>query len=53
VAFLRYSRVFYPDGSGDFESSKGTSNAVLGLPEEDIDEATKIAVERAKTNPWS
>ena len=41
------ARVFYPDGSGDFEH-KGTLNTLLGLPEEDIDEATKVAVERSK-----
>jgi hypothetical protein len=51
--FSRYTRVFYPDGAGNFEDSKGTQNVLLGLPEEDIDEATKIAIQRAKTNPWS
>lgn len=50
---MMYTRVFYPDGCGDVESSRGTLNEVLGLPKEDIDEATKIALERAKTNPWS
>lgn len=54
-AYVRvmYTRVFYPDGSGDFERNRGTLNAVLGLPREDIDEATKIAIQRAETNPWS
>lgn len=42
------SRVFYPDGCGDFEHNKGTLNRLLGLPTEDIDEATKAAIERAK-----
>lgn len=42
---LMYSRVFYQDGSGDFETSKGLQNEVLGLPKEDMDEFTKIAVE--------
>lgn len=41
-----YSRVFYPNGGGDFQHTKGTINDVLGLPEEDIDEATQRAVER-------
>lgn len=41
-----YSRVFFPDGTGDFEHSKGTSNNMLGLPEEDLDEATQRAIER-------
>ncbi|KAJ3342621.1 hypothetical protein HDU93_001600 [Gonapodya sp. JEL0774] len=42
-----YSRAFYPDGSGEFEYRKGTVNAALGLPKEDLDEATKAAVARA------
>ena len=48
VLKLMYSRVFYADGSGDVESSKGTLNKMLGLPQEDLDEATRVAVERAK-----
>ena len=51
-AKMMYTRVFYPDGSGDFEHNKGTLNALLGLPKEDIDEATKIAIERSKTSSW-
>ncbi|KAL8735852.1 MAG: hypothetical protein Q9181_002657 [Wetmoreana brouardii] len=43
-----YSRIFFPDGCGDFEHSKGTLNGMLGLPREDIDEATKSAIERQK-----
>ncbi|KAK4499197.1 hypothetical protein PRZ48_009710 [Zasmidium cellare] len=43
-----YSRVFFPNGGGDFESTKGTINGVLGLPKEDLDEATKRAMERQK-----
>lgn len=46
------SRVFYPDGSGDFEHNKGTLNGLLDLPKEDIDEATKTAIERSKTSSW-
>lgn len=43
-----YARVFYPgpEGGGDFEHSRGTSNAVLGLPKEGIDEATRVAMDR-------
>ncbi|MCJ1478361.1 hypothetical protein MMC13_007041 [Lambiella insularis] len=41
------SRVFFPDGCGDFEHRKGTLNSLLGLPEEDIDGATRVAIERA------
>ena len=44
---LLYTRVFYPDAPGDFES-KGTLNKMLGLPEENVDEATKRAIERSK-----
>ncbi|KAG9906579.1 NAD(P)-binding protein, partial [Aureobasidium melanogenum] len=40
-----YARVFYPDGSGDYESSKGLDNEGLVLPQEDLDEATKRTVE--------
>lgn len=47
-AQLMYTRVFYQDGSGDFETSKGLQNDILGLPKEDIDEYTKIAVQRAQ-----
>jgi hypothetical protein len=51
-AKLMYTRVFYPDGCGDFEHRKGTLNALLGLPKEDIDEATKAAIERSKHTKW-
>ncbi|KAK6004229.1 hypothetical protein QM012_009079 [Aureobasidium pullulans] len=50
-----YARVFYPDGSGDYESSKGLDNEDLGLPHEDLDEATKRAVEMVNSgwNPFA
>ncbi|TQS33286.1 hypothetical protein Golomagni_06376, partial [Golovinomyces magnicellulatus] len=51
-AKMLYSRIFYPDGNGDFEKSKGVVNELLGLPKEDIDEATKIGIRRSKENPW-
>lgn len=44
---LLYSRVFYPDGSGNYEMRHGLHNDVLGLPKEDLDEATKIAAQMA------
>lgn len=50
---MMYTRVFYPDGVGDFERSRGTIIGVLGLPKEDIDKATEAAIERSKTDPWS
>ncbi|KAI9812696.1 MAG: hypothetical protein M1832_000353 [Thelocarpon impressellum] len=51
-AKMMYSRVFYPDGNGDFEKRRGTSNALLGLPKEELDEATKAAIERTKATPF-
>jgi hypothetical protein len=45
---LLYARPFYPDGSGEYEKTYGLQNDVLGLPKEDLDEYTKIAVEMAK-----
>ncbi|KAJ3173979.1 hypothetical protein HDU87_007192 [Geranomyces variabilis] len=44
-----YTRIFFRDGCGDFEHSKGVSNQILGLPNEDIDEATNVAIERQKS----
>jgi hypothetical protein len=47
---MMYTRLFYPDGCGDFEHSKGTINDSLALPTEDFDEATKVAIEQAKAS---
>ena len=53
-AKMMYTRVFYPDGCGNFEHNKGTLNSLLELPDEDIDEATKAAIERSKaTKGWA
>ncbi|KAK3725900.1 hypothetical protein LTR37_000048 [Vermiconidia calcicola] len=38
------ARVFYLDGSGNFESRRGTLNATLNLPKEDLDQATHAAL---------
>lgn len=38
-----YARLFYPDGACDLEAK--LANAVLGLPKEDLDSATKEALE--------
>lgn len=51
-AKMMYTRVFYPDGCGDFEHNRGTLNRLLDLPEESIDEATKAAIERSKVAHW-
>lgn len=45
---LLYSRVFYPDGTGNFEARYTLHNDLLGLPKEDLDEFTKVAVEKAR-----
>lgn len=42
-----YTRVFYKDGSGDF--SDKLVNEKLGLPQEDLDQATKEAVEMVES----
>ena len=47
-ARVMFTRIFFPDGCGDYEASKGTLNSPLGLPKDDIDEATKVAIERSK-----
>lgn len=52
-AKMMFTRVFYPDGCGDFERSKGTLNSLLDLPKEDIDVSTKAAIERSKTSNWA
>ncbi|KAK9365444.1 hypothetical protein V1509DRAFT_667149 [Lipomyces kononenkoae] len=38
-----YSRVFFPNGDGDFEHKYGLANTILGLPTEGLDEQTKNA----------
>ena len=40
-----YSRVFFNDGTGDYQSKYGLHNDLLGLPEEDLDELTQQALE--------
>jgi hypothetical protein len=50
-----YTRVFFADGCGDFTSTgKGMElvNGLLALPEENLDERTRVGVERAKTWKW-
>ena len=47
AGFVRamYSRSFFPDGFGNFEASYGLDNDKLGLPKEDMDEFTKVAIQ--------
>ena len=47
-AKLVYSRSFYPDMSGNYEATKSLHNDILGLPKEDLDEYTTIAVGMAE-----
>ena len=44
-----YARDFFPDGSGAYETTRGLSNELLGLPKENLDEFAKIAVDRVNT----
>ena len=56
-----YSRIFFPSGDGehsgdgDFESRRELTNGLLGLPKEDLDEATKRAVDMVESgwNPFA
>ena len=49
-----YARGFFPNDGVDFASSKGLANEVLGLPTDDLHEATKRAVEMVESgwNPF-
>ena len=55
MAYVRmmYTRLFYDDGCGNFEARRGVSNEMLGLPKEDLDEATARAIERTDSDPWA
>lgn len=44
-AQLLYARVFYPTDEGNFEKRGLLHNDLLGLPKEDLDEATKRGVD--------
>jgi len=50
-----YSRAFYPNGGGDYESSRGLDNGKIGLEKDDLDVATKRTVELVATgwNPFA
>jgi hypothetical protein len=40
-----YARLFFASGEGDYETGQVLDNAKLGLPREDLDEATRRALE--------
>ncbi|KAL8784324.1 MAG: hypothetical protein Q9213_004033 [Squamulea squamosa] len=44
LALVMYSRNFFPDGSGNHAATRGLDNDKLGLPKEDLDEFTNVAV---------
>ncbi|CAD0113025.1 unnamed protein product [Aureobasidium uvarum] len=50
-----YARVFFPDGSGDYEHNRGLDNEALGLQQEDLDEATRKTIEMVQSgwNPYA
>jgi hypothetical protein len=48
-----YTRYFMDDEAGLFEKNRGLDNERLGLPKEDLDEATQAAVDLAKSDFWS
>jgi hypothetical protein len=50
---LLYTRYFMDDEAGLFEKSHGLDNEKLGLPKEDLDAATKAAVDLANSDYWS
>ncbi|KAL2839883.1 hypothetical protein BJX68DRAFT_271932 [Aspergillus pseudodeflectus] len=41
---MLYSRMFFANGDGDYASRRGLDNGVLGLPVEDLDEATREGI---------
>lgn len=45
-----YTRVFFPGDDGNYEAKGRLDNEVLGLPREDLDEATKLAVNMTTTD---
>jgi len=44
-----YTRTFYKDGCGNFEQHGVLANGILGLPKEDLDERTRVAIKMAET----
>ncbi|RDL30664.1 Uncharacterized protein BP5553_10009 [Venustampulla echinocandica] len=43
AAMASFVRIFYPNGDGDYESTRGLDNGQLGLPKEDLDGCTAVA----------
>lgn len=47
-----YARTFYASGEGNTEERYGLANEALGLPNEDLDEATKKALQLVETRAF-
>ena len=47
-----YSRTFFPEAPGNFAARNELANKALDLPEEDLDEATKVGIELSKNPPY-
>ncbi|KAF2204076.1 NAD(P)-binding protein [Delitschia confertaspora ATCC 74209] len=45
-----YSRMFFNNGDGDYESRRGLDNDALGLPQEDLDAATARGIKMAEND---
>jgi hypothetical protein len=45
AAMASFVRIFFPNGGGNYESTRGLDNEKLGLPREDLDERTSVAKE--------
>ncbi|RMZ74832.1 hypothetical protein DV737_g5697, partial [Chaetothyriales sp. CBS 132003] len=43
AAKASFVRLFYPNGGGDYQSTRGLDNDKLGLPKEDLDVCTAVA----------
>ncbi|KAF2637337.1 NAD(P)-binding protein [Massarina eburnea CBS 473.64] len=41
---MLYSRTWFFDGGGDYESTRGLGNKILGLPVDDLDECTAVGI---------
>ena len=52
-AKMMYTRVFFKDGVGNTEKSRGVANEVFNLPQEDLDEATSRAELRSRSPQWT
>jgi hypothetical protein len=46
---MLYSRMFFPTGDGDYQSRVELHNDLLGLPVEDLDEATAVGVKMGES----